>query len=105
MMNQSDILEAKWTHWVKACQSSPLTIKEFAQQNKIGAGSLYIWSKRLGLSLRSQNQSEISFIELGSIQTTVRNTEFYPVEMGAGGITIKTEMPLLQIVALIKEFA
>lgn len=104
-MRQSSALEAKWTCLIRECQTSRLTIKEFAQQNKIGAGSLYIWSKRLGLSLRGQNQSEISFIELGSIQTTARNTEFYPVEMGAGGITIKTEMPLLQIVALIKEFA
>lgn len=104
-MKQISALEAKWTGLIKDCQTSRLTIKEFAEQNRIGAGSLYTWSKRLGLSLRSQNQSEMNFIELGSLQTTVRNTELYPVEMGAGGITIKTEMPLLQIVALIKEFA
>lgn len=104
-MKQSNGLEEKWTGLIKECQASRLTIKEFAQQNRIGAGSLYTWSKRLGLSLRAQNQSELSFIELGSIQTTVGNTELYSVEMGAGGITIKTEMPLFQIVALIKEFA
>jgi len=104
-MKQSSALETKWTCLVRECQRSRLTIKEFAEQNKIGAGSLYVWSKRLGLSLRSQNQSEINFIELGSIRTNVCNTELYPVEMGAGGITIKTQMPLLQIAALIKEFA
>lgn len=99
-------LDEKWIQRVKACQSSSLTIKEFAEQNKIGAGSLYAWSKRLGLPLRSQDQSEISFIELGSIhQSTMRDTRLYPVEMGAGGITIKTEMPLFQIVDLMKEFA
>lgn len=104
-MKQSSALAAKWTGLIRDCQASRLTIKEFAQQNKIGAGSLYIWSKRLGLSLRGQNQSEISFIELGSNRSTVRDTHLYPVEMGAGGITMKTELPLLQIVALIKEFA
>lgn len=98
-------LDEKWTQRVKACQESPLTIKEFAQKNKIGAGSLYAWAKRLGLPLRPQDPSEISFIELGSIKSTVRDTQLYPVEMGAGGITIKTEMPLFQIVDLMKEFA
>lgn len=104
-MRQSSALEAKWTCLIRECQTSRLTIKEFAEQNKIGAGSLYIWSKRLGLSLRGQNQSELSFIELGSIRSTVRDTQLYPVELGTGGITIKTEIPLFQIVALIKEFA
>lgn len=103
-MHQKATLTKRWTGLIKECQTSGLAIEDFAKQNKIGASSLYNWSKRLGLPLRGQNQSEISFIELGSIQTNVQNTELYPVEMGAGGITIKTGLPLIQIVALIKEF-
>ena len=66
-MKQSSALAAKWTELIRDCQTSRLTIKEFAQQNRIGVGTLYIWSKRLGLSLRGQNQSELSFIELGPV--------------------------------------
>lgn len=106
-MNQSSVLEAKWTGLIKACQASQLTVKEFANQKKIGVGSLYVWAKRLGLSLRSQDQSGINFFELGSIPTTVTvrsNTELYPVEMSVGNMTMKTEMPLIQIVTFMKEF-
>lgn len=105
-MKQNTGLAAKWTGLIRECQTSGLTIKEFAEQNRVGVGSLYAWSKRLGVPLKSETgQMEMNFIELGSIQSPVRNTELYPVELGAGGITIKTEMPLIQIVAFIKEFA
>ena len=101
-MNRKTRLEAKWANLLKECQSSLLTVKEFAYQHKISQGNLYVWAKRLGISLRSQSSIGMSFIELGSIQSTVRNTELYPVEMSVGGITIKTEMPLIQIVSFVK---
>ena len=97
-------LKGKWTDLIKMCQASPLTVKEFADENRIGVGSLYIWSKRLGLALKLKTQGEIGFFELGKIQAQVQGTQSCHVEIGVGGLTIKTEVPWVRVIELIKEF-
>jgi hypothetical protein len=97
-------LKGKWTDLIKMCQASPLTVKEFAHENKIGLGSLYIWSKRLGIALKPKVQGEIGFFELGMIQPQAQGTQCCHVEMGVGDLTIKTEVPWVRVIELIKEF-
>lgn len=100
--------ETKWNRLIQQCQSSPLTVSEFARQNHVGQGSLYAWAKRLGVSLRHKPEVGIGFVELGALQTKVSMTkedDAYPVEMTVNHLTIKAEMPWIRIVDLVKALA
>lgn len=101
-------LETKWERLIQQCQTSPLTVSEFARQNQVGQGSLYTWAKRLGVSLRHKSEVGIGFVELGELQSKVSMTkedDAYPVEMTVSQLTIKAEMPLMRIVELLKALA
>ena len=98
-------LETKWARLIQQCQTSSLTIKAFAFQNRVGQGSLYIWAKKLGMSLKHQSQAGIGFIELGTLPSKMSMPEAvdsYPIEMTVSHLTIKAEMPLVRIVELVK---
>lgn len=102
------VTETKWEQLIQQCQSSSLTISEFARQNQIGQGSLYMWAKRLGVSLRHKPDVGIGFVELRTLQSkapTTKEDDFYPVEMIVSQLTIKAEIPLMKIVELVKALA
>lgn len=102
------VTETKWEQLIRECQSSPLTVSEFARQNLVGQGSLYTWAKRLGVSLRHKPEVGMGFIELGThhSKTSMDKTkDAYSVEMTVSQLTIKAEMPLMRIVELVKALA
>jgi len=98
-------LREKWTHLIRLCQGSPLTIKNFAHENKIGVNSLYVWSKRLGLPLKAKTEGDMGFFELGLIPFHGQeDAQSCHVEIEIGDLIMKTEMPWFRMVGLIKEF-
>ncbi len=96
----------KWEQIIKECQASPLTIVGFARHHNIGEGSLHNWSKRLGIPLKNKPSADIGFIELKTVPPEAMGERVaYPVEIRTHDLIIKTKVPWILVVELMKEFA
>lgn len=57
-LKKRGISEAQKQAFIKGCQESPLTVGNYAKENKVSQASLYRWAESAGVSLKRTKSTE-----------------------------------------------
>jgi hypothetical protein len=101
-VTRGDSLEKKWREIISDLQESSLSIAAYAKSHDISEGSLYNWSKRLGVPLR---KSPLSFIEvepLSAAQSPSKEEYFSVDVVVAKGGCVKVDMSWPKVIEFVK---
>ncbi len=87
--------------FIKECQTSPLTVREYAKSKKIAESTLYLWAELSGISLK-QKRKKALIKHLEDSQPSLPLERLEAQENGAGPETQK--LPKVEISYIAQEF-